>query len=375
MKKRMLLLLLLHSLCLGACSAKDDAPNAAYGKLTEVDHSWHALTLRLQKDGFEADKLEQIFSRMGTPPSLRPMGTKVKELYTSKFLTKPTPSSKAQAPFPTPLGIPGPWFKDVVTRSNAQLCREFIRSNSTAFKLAQRKYGVPASLGAALLFVETRLGKHTGSEKAFYSLASMSTKFPVENIMGYVDELPDIRDHSVWVETRMEEKSEWAYKELKALLTYCDENRLDPHSIQGSVYGAIGMCQFMPTNIARFAEDGNGDGVIDLFNAPDAILSLSRYLSLNGWRKGLTLDEQVKVLMRYNKMLKYAHTILALAKTIDNLDKPTPKKQTLTKKKALKTSVAKARKATPRKTKVQSTTKTQKRWVTAKGRDISTIMD
>ena len=375
MKKRMLLLLLLHSLCLGACSAKDDAPNAAYGKLNEVDHSWHALTLRLQKDGFEADKLEQIFSRIGTPPSLHPMGTKVKELYTNKFLAKPTPASKAQAPFPTPLGVPGPWFKDVVTKANAQLCREFIRSNSKAFKLAQRKYGVPASLGAALLFVETRLGKHTGNENAFYSLASMSTKFPVDNVMGYVDGLPDVREHSAWVESRMEEKSEWAYKELKALITYCDENRLDLHSIPGSVYGAIGMCQFMPTSITRFAEDGNGDGIIDLFNAPDAILSLSRYLSLNGWRKGLTMSEQVKVLMRYNKMLKYAHTILALAKTIDNLDKPTPKKQALTKKKAMKTSVAKARKATPRKTKVQSTTKTQKRWVTAKGRDISTIMD
>ena len=375
MKKRLLLLLLLHSLCLGACSARDDAPHAAYGSLSEVDHSWHALTLRLQKDGFEANKLEQIFSRMGTPPSLRPMGTKVKELYTSKFLAQPAPASKAQAPFPTPLGIPGPWFKDVVTKSNAQLCREFIRPNSKAFKLAERKYGVPASLGAALLFVETRLGKLTGRENAFYSLASMSTKFPVENIMGYVDGLPDVHERSKWVEKRMEEKSEWAYKELKALLTYCDENGLDPHSIPGSVYGAIGMCQFMPSNIARFAEDGNGDGIIDLFNAPDAILSMSRYLSLHGWRKGLNLDGQVKVLMRYNKMLKYAHTILALAKTIDRLDKPSPKKQAITKKKAMKATALKAKKATPRKAKAQAKTKSQKRWVTAKGRDISTIVD
>ena len=375
MKKRMLLLLLLHSLCLGACAAKDNAPHASYGKLSEVDHSWHALTLRLQKDGFDSNKLAQIFSRMGTPPSLRPMGTKVKELYTSKFLTKTTPAGNVQTPFPTALGIPGPWFKDVVTRSNAQLCREFIRSNSTAFKLALSKYGVPASIGVALLFVETHLGKHTGNENALYSLASMSTKFPVENIMGYVDGLPDVREHSVWIETRMEEKSDWAYKELKALLTYCDENGLDPHSIPGSVYGAIGICQFMPTNISRFAEDGNGDGIIDLFNAPDAILSLSRYLSLHGWRKGLTLDEQVKVLMRYNKMLKYAHTILALAKTIDNLGKPMPKKQTVAKKKAVKASAIKATKTTPRKAKSQAKPKGQKSWVTAKGRDITTIMD
>jgi membrane-bound lytic murein transglycosylase B len=234
---------------------------------------------------------------------------------------------------------------------------------------------VPASVGAALLFVETRLGKHTGRENAFYSLASMSTKFPVENIMGYVDSLTDAQEHSAWVESRMEEKSEWAYKELKALLTYCDENGLDPHSIPGSVYGAIGMCQFIPTSISRFAEDGNGDGIIDLFNASDSILSLSRYLSLNGWRKGLTLDGQVKVLMRYNKMLKYAHTILALARTIENLDKPSTAKQTASKKKALKSSAVKGRKATPHKTKVSPSPKAQKRWVTAKGRDITTIVD
>ena len=142
------------------------------------------------------------------------MGTKVKELYTSRFLAKPAPKSKALAPFPTSLGVPGPWFKDVVTKANAQICREFIRSNSAAFKRAQHKYGVSASVGAALLFVETRLGKHIGHENAFYSLASMSTKFPVENIMGYVDGLTDAQEHSAWVESRMEEKSEWAFSSL-----------------------------------------------------------------------------------------------------------------------------------------------------------------
>ena len=39
MKKRMFLLLLLHSILLGACSAKDRTPDAAYGRLSTVDHS------------------------------------------------------------------------------------------------------------------------------------------------------------------------------------------------------------------------------------------------------------------------------------------------------------------------------------------------
>jgi len=375
MKKPLFLLILLHSLLLGACSAKDAPQNAVHGKLSMVDHSWLALTQRLQRDGFEKERLDQLFSRMDTPPSLRPMGSKIKELYTLKFMSRPAPKSAKKAPAANRLGIPGPWFKGVVTEANARLCQEFIKSNSKAFALAQKKYGVPAPVGAALLFVETRLGKLTGRENAFYTLASMSSKFPVENVLGYVDGIPGAEQRQDWVGARMDEKSEWAYKELKALLAYCEANGIDPHSIPGSAYGAIGMCQFMPSNISRFAEDGNGDGVIDLFTPADAILSLSRYLSLHGWRAGMPLKGQVNALMRYNKMLKYAHTILALAKTIENLDKAPAKSKRGTVKKSTAAKKQQARKAKKAGLDSRKTAPRQKRWVSAKGRDVTPYLD
>ena len=72
----------------------------------------------------------------------------------------------------------------------------------------------------------------------------------------------------------------------------------------------------MPSNIAKRAVDGDGDGKIDLFIAADAVASLSNYLKKSGWKDGIALDTQIKVLRSYNAMYIYARTILALAETI-----------------------------------------------------------
>ncbi|MBR6625443.1 MAG: lytic murein transglycosylase, partial [Mailhella sp.] len=203
----------------------------------------------------------------------------------------------------------------------------------------------------------------------------------------YLDDMPGIWRRLGWVDEKAEEKSEWAYRELKALLEYCWSNGIDPRTVPGSVYGALGMCQFMPSNIARFAEDGSGDGVIDLFSAPDAIMSLSRYLSLNGWKRGLSLEGQTKVLMSYNRMLKYARTILALAKTIELIEKPAPQPQKKAaakkaaaksgKKKALSPKASMKKKSTTSKAKPKNKAQTlkKKRWVSSKGRDVTAYID
>lgn len=397
--------LLFSSLCLSLSACSVDAPLADGSTLEKAGslQSWHELSARLQKDGLDAGKTRALFSSLSAPPALKPIGLKIKELYTIQFLPKPAPKAEApkasakaaqKKPAASPLGVPGPWFKGTVTRENAQRCREFIRSNSSAFALAEKKYGVPREIAAALLFVETRLGSFLGKENAFYSLASMSVKRSSESIAHYLDEVPGIWKRLGWVDEKAEEKSEWAYRELKALLEYCWANGIDPQAVPGSVYGAVGMCQFMPSNIARFAEDGNGDGVIDLFSAPDAILSLSRYLSMNGWKRGLTLEGQTKVLMTYNRMLKYARTILALAKTIELIEKPATKaaakaekkersaksgkkksgiksenKKSSLKKKSMK------KNAKPPKPKAKAQPVKKKRWVSSKGRDVTAYID
>ena len=374
MKTRLCILISLLCLSLTACGGKSTPINDTLSPQASAQ-LWQDLSLRLQADGLDARKTRALFSALETLPSLKPMGTKVKELYFSRFIRKPAPASTAAKPSASPNGIPKPWFKGVVTRENAQKCREFIKSNFVAFRKAEVRYGVPREVGAALLFVETRLGTFTGSQNAFYSLASMSVKRSPEAVVRYVDDLPGAWQRLDWIEKRMEEKSEWAYKELKALLEYCWANGLDPMEIPGSIYGAIGMCQFMPSNIDLFAEDGNGDGVIDLFTAPDAILSLSRYLSQNGWREGMDINGQVKALMRYNSMSTYAYTILALAKTIEDIERPASVKRKAAKKNSTFQKTPAKKKAITAKNKTKSDAKKSKRWVTAKGRDVTPYLD
>ena len=75
--------------------------------------------------------------------------------------------------------------------------------------------------------------------------------------------------------------------ELEQALLYARANSIDPFSLTGSYAGAIGLPQFMPSNIRRYAVDFDGDGKIDLRGSPaDAIGSVANFLVAHGWKTG-----------------------------------------------------------------------------------------
>ena len=111
----------------------------------------------------------------------------------------------------------------------------------------------------------------------------------------------------------MDSKSDWAYRELKAFLKYAESEKIDPVSVRGSMAGAVGIAQFMPTNILHLGIDGDKDGSIDLFTHADAIASIANYLKHHGWRKDQDRKAAYGVLLRYNYSKYYANTILAVA--------------------------------------------------------------
>lgn len=280
-----------------------------------VADAWRPLLDRLRGDGLTGEEIAYLFARLGDAPSQDPMGRKVQELYTGKFLRQPRPPQKKDD-VSQGGGIPRPWYRGFVTDVNARRCRTFINTHARSFQAAEEKYGVPSEVAAALLFVETRLGDYLGEQNAFITLASMAALREPDAIPDWLEKLPGVEKRLEWVSRRMEDKADWAYDELKALLVYSLENGIDPFEIPSSSYGAIGLCQFMPSNLPRYAVDGNGDGVVDLFDPADAVASLSNYLARHGWKEGMGVQDQIRVLRRYNNLAIYANTILALAEKI-----------------------------------------------------------
>lgn len=291
-------------------SAKTDGLEA-YAAAGAAD-VWLPLLRRLAADGVDGPEVAALFAALGPVPSQDPMGRKMHELYTSKFLRVPPESGAPPRPR---------FYKNVITSENVARCREFLRVHASAFALAEQRYQVPGEIAAALLFVETRLGAVLGKEGAFRTLASMASAARPEDIPDWLPRLPGYEERLDWMREIMPRRAEWAYKELRALLLFGRAQGMDILAVPGSVYGAVGICQFMPSNLDMYGADGDGDGVVNLFGVPDAVASLSNYLARHGWEKNLNRARRHAVLKRYNKADIYADTILALADAIRDAGK------------------------------------------------------
>ena len=265
---------------------------------------WEPLLQRLAADGISGPQVTALFAALPAEATQSPMGRKMKELYRRRFLPAPPPSGKPRQQY----------YKGVVTEANARTCADFIKENAAAFDEAQRRYGVPRHVAVALLFVETRLGRVLGDvkENAFYTLASMAVSRDPDDIRQWLPQLPGYEKHLGWLKETMPQRADWAYKETRALVEHMLRDQVPAEHLPGSIYGAVGLCQFMPSNITTYGADGDGDGRVDLFTIPDAVASLSCYLYKHGWRAGIDRKRQHALLMRYNKSTVYANTIMAL---------------------------------------------------------------
>jgi membrane-bound lytic murein transglycosylase B len=76
-------------------------------------------------------------------------------------------------------------------------------------------------------------------------------------------------------------------KNLEDYLVWTRDTRIDPTTVLGSYTGAIGIPQFLPSSIMKYAVDFEGNHEIDLRTSrADAIGSVANYLKQNGWENG-----------------------------------------------------------------------------------------
>ena len=197
---------------------------------------------------------------------------------------------------------------------------EYKREHAAMLADVAERYAVPENIMVALLLVETKLGTYIGRHRAMENLASMAR---ADDPALFADRL-DYHDLSAadqaWLVKRTAQKADWAYRELEALVRYAKAGGHDPLVIPSSVYGAIGLCQFMPTNALAYGRDGDGDGRVDLFDHDDAVHSMAHFLARHGWKPGLSRKAQEKVIYRYNHNWTYTRTIFAVAESLDKAE-------------------------------------------------------
>jgi membrane-bound lytic murein transglycosylase B len=210
-------------------------------------------------------------------------------------------------------------YEQFLAPSSMAIARRNLTRYASAFDAAERRHGVHRSVIAAIILVETRFGGYTGGTPTLAVLAS----YAVMNQPHHQDKIwaqLSPKDRKRWgreaFEHRLRQRSEWAYPEIRALLTLSESQGLRVAMLRGSVMGAFGWPQFLPSSLLKCGADGNGDGVVDLDQPEDAIHSAANYLKAHGWTSARTRAEQEAVIFRYNKSTPYVQTVLAIAERL-----------------------------------------------------------
>ena len=148
--------------------------------------------------------------------------------------------------------------------------QKFWATHRSFIEKTEKETGVPAEIIVSIIGVETNYGRHMGGFSVRDTLSTLGFDYPntpnrIARETLFKNQLEDLI-LLCWSENR----------QAKPFKTCLNQT--------GSYAGAIGLPQFMPGSIRRFAVDGNKDGKIDLRNSPeDAIASVANFLKVHGW--------------------------------------------------------------------------------------------
>ena len=180
--------------------------------------------------------------------------------------------SAVQLVKPAPPGKPKNWqaySKLMIDPVRIDAGVKFWNENSEALNRAESLYGVPAEILVGIIGVETVYGRNTGRFRVLDALTTLAFSYP---------EAPQRRERMAFFRG-----------ELEATLLFARQTGTDPLSLKGSFAGAIGMPQFMPSSVMKYAVDFDGSGKIDLLaSSSDAIGSVAAFLAGHGWQREQT---------------------------------------------------------------------------------------
>lgn len=136
----------------------------------------------------------------------------------------------------------------------------FQKAQHPALARAAEEFGVAPAVIVSIIGIETVFGRTMGRFRTLDVLLTLAFDYP--------------------------RRAAFYRSELAHFLVLGYDGRIDVQRQTGSFAGAIGLPQFMPGSIRRFALDYDGDGRIDLTrSAADAIGSVANYLRQHGWQR------------------------------------------------------------------------------------------
>lgn len=210
--------------------------NENYANREEVQAFIKEMTI---KNNFNPDELNHVFSLVKFQPSV-----------IKAILPPSTPNVRS-------------WTRYRSRFVNAQRIAKghaFMAKYADTLNRAEFIYQVPAEIIASIIGVETVFGENTGNYRVIDVLTTLSFDYP--------------------------KRADYFKTELEAFFLLCREQQIDVFMMKGSYAGAVGLPQFMPSNIRKLAVDFDNDGIIDLLNNPvDAIGSVANYFRAFGWQK------------------------------------------------------------------------------------------
>ena len=166
-----------------------------------------------------------------------------------------------------------PWHqyrKIFVTEDSARRGAQFWREHAATIARARERYGVAPEIVVAIIGVESRYGRSTGTWPVLDALTTLTLEYP--------------------------SRAGFFRKELEEFLLLTREAELDPCGVKGSYAGALGLPQFMPSSYRRLAVDFDDDGRRNLLDNPaDAIGSVAHYLHRHGWEASAPLTGEARL--------------------------------------------------------------------------------
>ena len=223
------------------------------------------------QEGFDRAELEAVFAAAERKDSIL------------KAIARPAEKTK-------------PWheYRQIfVTPRRTEQGLQFYRQYAASLMRAEREYGVPTHVIAAIIGVETRYGRNKGSYRVIDALSTLAFDYPP--------------------------RSKFFTSELKHYLRMTREQGLPVGELKGSYAGAMGYGQFIPSSYRAYAVDFDGDGVVDIINNPvDAIGSVANYFKQHRWQPGEPVTMAARVGDGYrsdwfNDGLKPARTVAEFA--------------------------------------------------------------